>query len=444
MTDPRPELVKEARKKDWGDLSPQVAAFAAQHAASLTKQRDQAHEALAAEVERRKAAEGLLRRALGWIPDGVILPESPGCMALIADIKTHLTGSPAAAWSPKVGDVVEWCWPNGWARVIVSLDPLRMKSLDGESVNADKAGIAAYRYIRPATASERRAAGLPVEATEAQSLGWGVSLIATERRRQVEREGWTPEHDDEHGDGELAKAAACYADPKRPMRRVHHQPPRDPAYSFKIPAAWPWDAEWWKPTPDDRVRELTKAGALIAAEIDRLMRAAGLAESGLEQGEAARPLDTQATGPRSAALGDLSGSSPIGVHDARHPAPSSSPAPSGGPPAAERGRPKSRDLKPGVRLRHGRTGDVVVIERRKATDDGWWLSSDAGGLADYVIDGDDPKWSVEPPPTRDGLRDEFVEALAAHWAAMTNVHGKLHMAAFDAARRVVEAKENDR
>ena len=30
--------------------------------------------------------------------------------------------------------------------------------------------------------------------------------------------------------------------------------------------------EWWKPTPKNRVRELVKAGALIAAEIDRLQR----------------------------------------------------------------------------------------------------------------------------------------------------------------------------
>lgn len=35
---------------------------------------------------------------------------------------------------------------------------------------------------------------------------------------------------------------------------------------------WPWDKSWWKPTPDDRIRELIKAGALIAAEIDRLQR----------------------------------------------------------------------------------------------------------------------------------------------------------------------------
>ena len=33
-----------------------------------------------------------------------------------------------------------------------------------------------------------------------------------------------------------------------------------------------WEQKWWKPTPNDRVRELTKAGALIAAEIDRLTR----------------------------------------------------------------------------------------------------------------------------------------------------------------------------
>ena len=38
------------------------------------------------------------------------------------------------------------------------------------------------------------------------------------------------------------------------------------------PYLWPWRPSWWKPTPDDRVRELVKTGALIAAEIDRLRR----------------------------------------------------------------------------------------------------------------------------------------------------------------------------
>jgi hypothetical protein len=88
----------------------------------------------------------------------------------------------------------------------------------------------------------------------------GVALIAAERRRQIEAEGWTPEHDDEHNDGAMALAAATYALP------VKHR--GDPDY----PRFWPWEISWWK--PGDRIRELTKAGALIAAEIERLHRAA--------------------------------------------------------------------------------------------------------------------------------------------------------------------------
>lgn len=34
---------------------------------------------------------------------------------------------------------------------------------------------------------------------------------------------------------------------------------------------WPWSDEKWNPEPDNRIRELAKAGALIAAEIDRLL-----------------------------------------------------------------------------------------------------------------------------------------------------------------------------
>lgn len=37
-----------------------------------------------------------------------------------------------------------------------------------------------------------------------------IDEIAAERRRQIAVEGWTPEHDDGHADGEIAEAAACY------------------------------------------------------------------------------------------------------------------------------------------------------------------------------------------------------------------------------------------
>lgn len=39
----------------------------------------------------------------------------------------------------------------------------------------------------------------------------GIEIIAEERKRQIEVEGWTLEHDDEHRCGELSDAAVCYA-----------------------------------------------------------------------------------------------------------------------------------------------------------------------------------------------------------------------------------------
>lgn len=96
----------------------------------------------------------------------------------------------------------------------------------------------------------------------------GIELIAEERQRQIDGEGWTPEHDDKHSNDEMARAAMCYTNPI-------------PSEGF-ITAYWPWDREWYKPSKYnesrlaprkiDRVRELVKAGALIAAEIDRLQR----------------------------------------------------------------------------------------------------------------------------------------------------------------------------
>jgi len=81
--------------------------------------------------------------------------------------------------------------------------------------------------------------------------------IAAERNRQVVEEGWAVSHDDEHADGELAEAAACYC--------MSH---RDSEYS--PPAWWPWSASWWK--PKGRRRDLVRAAALIVAEIERLDR----------------------------------------------------------------------------------------------------------------------------------------------------------------------------
>lgn len=99
----------------------------------------------------------------------------------------------------------------------------------------------------------------------------GVELIAEERQRQLDVEGWTVAHDDEHADESIASAAACYAMPYH-SRKLYQS--RHVKYGW-YPRWWPatWDLSWWKPSPDNRIKELVKAGALIAAEIDRLTRA---------------------------------------------------------------------------------------------------------------------------------------------------------------------------
>lgn len=104
----------------------------------------------------------------------------------------------------------------------------------------------------------RRAAALVAGVSDA----WRDTL--EERQRQVETEGYTPSHDDEHDGGELAMAAACYATPPA-YRPEDDSPPEDGP-------EWPWGAECWR--PGDRRRELVKAAALIIAEIERIDRLA--------------------------------------------------------------------------------------------------------------------------------------------------------------------------
>ena len=93
--------------------------------------------------------------------------------------------------------------------------------------------------------------------------------VLAERERQQSAEGWTADHDaGEHQDGDLARAAACYAvsatcaDENQLVFGGHPV----------ISRLWPWDFSWWKrSTPR---RDLVKAGALILAEIERMDREA--------------------------------------------------------------------------------------------------------------------------------------------------------------------------
>lgn len=102
----------------------------------------------------------------------------------------------------------------------------------------------------------------------------GIELIAEERQRQIEKEGWTPAHDDTHTTGELTEAAQCYACVAGAQIRgsgVEEWPVElfDGFHDSLL--QWPWDDDDYKPS-EYAIRNLIKAGALIAAEIDRLTR----------------------------------------------------------------------------------------------------------------------------------------------------------------------------
>lgn len=120
--------------------------------------------------------------------------------------------------------------------------------------------------------------GVPREGRPTQLTG--TDLIALERARQMLEEGYSGEHDDLHADGEMSAAAACYAAPCPIFVED-----RDFVNEVRFRDPWPWDDSSDRrrgmgpqvidnSTLDDeqRVRQLAKAGALVAAEIDRLRR----------------------------------------------------------------------------------------------------------------------------------------------------------------------------
>ena len=104
----------------------------------------------------------------------------------------------------------------------------------------------------------------PVDINIEASGSPGAALIAQERVRQISVEGYTPEHDALHADNKaLAWGAFCYLE-----RAAQDKLPQDDP---SVAHLWPFDRKDWKPKPS-RIRNLTVAGALIAADIDRRYR----------------------------------------------------------------------------------------------------------------------------------------------------------------------------
>ena len=101
----------------------------------------------------------------------------------------------------------------------------------------------------------------------------GAELIRRERNRQIELEGRLPEYDDRETRGEIRQAALYYLDDTG-----HHD--------------WPqtWMLKMAKRDTHSNVRRLIIAGALIAAELDRQIRAANAI---VAEVAAATPIETR-------------------------------------------------------------------------------------------------------------------------------------------------------
>lgn len=91
-----------------------------------------------------------------------------------------------------------------------------------------------------------------------QPMKTGFELICDERREQIEKHGWTLEHDKDHTNGELVQAALfCIEQSKWPKIEI---------------AVWPefWERDFeWKIRNKSEIGKLVVAGAFYLAETDR-------------------------------------------------------------------------------------------------------------------------------------------------------------------------------
>lgn len=175
----------------------------------------------------------------------VFLAESPDAGLLLLDEESCTDAGQADAPSDERATFEAWALTY---HKLVNPGPL--KRLNG-------VGCYFYGPVQASWAAWQARADLAVPAPTR-----ALADVVAERRRQIGKEGWTQEHDDEHSKGELARAAACYAR----WPEAAKKPPNT------APLEWPWSDDWWKPR--DPRSNYVRAAALLLAEIERIDRAA--------------------------------------------------------------------------------------------------------------------------------------------------------------------------
>lgn len=103
----------------------------------------------------------------------------------------------------------------------------------------------------------------------------GIELIAEERQRQIEVEGYSAQHDSQHKASEFAYAIIAYAEAAKAGINCRELGITNEDYISMVKSHmgrhFPWGQ--FKTTTD--IRDLTKVGALAAALIDRLQAQKG-------------------------------------------------------------------------------------------------------------------------------------------------------------------------
>lgn len=101
----------------------------------------------------------------------------------------------------------------------------------------------------------------------------GIELIADERQRQIEKEGFDKKHDEQNEFEDMVKAALYYAEAAifafdfGESERCEELMREGACFKNSFP--YYWDRKWCKPSRNP-IRNLEKAGALIAACIDKI------------------------------------------------------------------------------------------------------------------------------------------------------------------------------
>ncbi|TDA64305.1 hypothetical protein E0765_06205 [Sulfuricurvum sp. IAE1] len=91
-----------------------------------------------------------------------------------------------------------------------------------------------------------------------------LELVAKERTRQIVEKGYTREHDDEHTDGSLADAGACYG-ATVPVYKLGGE-------TFPVRTLYPWCPVFDSRQKHDRKTNLIIGAAFFMAEYDRIVR----------------------------------------------------------------------------------------------------------------------------------------------------------------------------